>query len=604
MKSVELTKNAASVFERVSLEDQVHVCEAVAERRRFDSRLVETIARLEGGMEFLQGCDSHLDERELAAVLNFSDDGVQARCLGAVEERIPQLAARLRRTMVLPELSPAENESLRLSSEVIEGRDDCILVSLSGYIDSYNADYFTQRLKAIVSGGYVRLILDCAGLNFISSAGIGAMTTLRNELSRRDGEICIVALQQRLREVFTLLCITDFFVFCEDRAEALRCSGQPRGSAVPDTVLPAPDHRETRRHLLQLDRDASGVPLATTKLEDDDVLGYGYAGMTGTASGEYLALRRLDENHVGAIVSDVSGKGTEAVHAMMRVAALFQSFLGGWRSSEMPGSLERFAYAINDALHGGTSPTTFCAYQALVLDGHAGRCALVHAGNPLLHVFDPFRGELVRQKLRTAPSAGSFSNDLVREKTGFSVEDLAIPRGGCLFLCNDGLPESHRLLRDSFLEPIPLTQGHTRSEQFGFARMAGIVTAALTRGSYELVREDCGGTTRRDVFDFSGSEGTAEDAILALAAAEEVFRLTPVPPDARREANHGAGIAVLGLQVDRLMQRCLESYAELFSQKARTLLDAHHYGGLLQDPPHDDVVLLGLGRKPATSGMA
>jgi hypothetical protein len=88
-----------------------------------------------------------------------------------------------------------------------------------------------------------------------------------------------------------------------------------------------------------------------------------------------------------------------------------------------------------------------------------------------------------------------------------------------------------------------------------------------------------------------------EDAMLALAAVEEVFRLTPMLPGARQEAKDGSGIAVLGPEVDRLLVKCLQGYSELFSRRVRTLRDAVHYGGLLQDAPYDDVTMLGISRK-------
>ena len=590
MKSVELTKSAASVLARLSLDDQMRICDAAIEKRRFDSGLVETILRLDGGTELLQGIDSHLDERELAAVLNCADQGVQARFLGAAKKRNPQLTERLRRTMVLPELNPAENEALQLRSEVIDGCDDCILVSLAGYIDIYNTGYFTERFRAILAGGYTRLILDCAKLNFVSSSGIGAFAALRNELSHKNGEICIVAMQAPLREVFQLLCITGFFVFCSDRGEAIRWARESRTPAQP--VPEGMDNRQTRRYLIQLDAARDGTPLRSRRVENDAALGFGYVGMARGMGGDYLSLRRLDERHLGAVMSDVSGKGGEAAHGMVEVAALSQSFWGHWVPSEMPCSLEELAYAINDALYRETSSVTFAAYQVAVLDGETGGCWIVHAGSDRLRCCDPDRGELRARQLEPAAGAGIFSDSLVRQKAGFRAEQLTLRPGEWLLLCNDGLEESHRLARDARLEPIDAKRGHGR-ERFGADRVAAIVAAVMSKGRYELVRENCGGTTRRDVFDFSVRKGALEDAVLALAAVEEMFRLTPIPD--------GTRIAALPPEVDHLLSECLQGYSSVFSRRVRVLEDAVHYGGFVQDPQYDEVALLGIGRKSVST---
>jgi hypothetical protein len=127
--------------------------------------------------------------------------------------------------------------------------------------------------------------------------------------------------------------------------------------------------------------------------------------------------------------------------------------------------------------------------------------------------------------------------------------------------------------------------------------MAEVIAAVMARGRYELVREHCGGLKRTDRFDFGRCSGSVEDAVLGLAAVEEVFRLTPVSGDRQVGTHQGPGIAVVPPQVDRVLSECLVSYSELFSRRVRVLSDAVHYAGLLQEQQFDGVALLGIERK-------
>ena len=52
----------------------------------------------------------------------------------------------------------------------IESLDNCMVIFLNGYIDTYNSSFFQKRVAKVIESGYVQLVFNCASLNYVSSA--------------------------------------------------------------------------------------------------------------------------------------------------------------------------------------------------------------------------------------------------------------------------------------------------------------------------------------------------------------------------------------------------------------------------------------------------
>lgn len=89
----------------------------------------------------------------------------------------------------------------------------CLL--LSGSLDNNNSRDFrelaTLALEAVENGD--SLILDLGALEYISSAGVGALTTLLADARRRGTFLFIKNMRERVKAVFDVLGFTDFFSF-------------------------------------------------------------------------------------------------------------------------------------------------------------------------------------------------------------------------------------------------------------------------------------------------------------------------------------------------------------------------------------------------------
>ena len=57
--------------------------------------------------------------------------------------------------------------------------------------------------------------MNLAGINYVSSTGIGAFTSFLKEVNKQGGGICLMNLQSKVYEVFQLLGFTSFFTIVD-----------------------------------------------------------------------------------------------------------------------------------------------------------------------------------------------------------------------------------------------------------------------------------------------------------------------------------------------------------------------------------------------------
>lgn len=79
--------------------------------------------------------------------------------------------------------------------------DAACVVSLNGRLDALAAPALEERLAAIVERGETRVVLDCAGMAYVSSAGLRALLIGARSLQQKGGTLAIAALQPDCRAV-------------------------------------------------------------------------------------------------------------------------------------------------------------------------------------------------------------------------------------------------------------------------------------------------------------------------------------------------------------------------------------------------------------------
>jgi len=79
------------------------------------------------------------------------------------------------------------------------------VLALDGFLDAHTAPEFEKAIQDEVDAGHLQLIVDCAGLTYISSAGLGVFMGFIEELRERGGDIKICGLTPKVEQVFEIL---------------------------------------------------------------------------------------------------------------------------------------------------------------------------------------------------------------------------------------------------------------------------------------------------------------------------------------------------------------------------------------------------------------
>ena len=106
------------------------------------------------------------------------------------------------------------------------------VLSLSGYLDAYTAPQFEKAIQEEFDAGRIRIVVDCTGLTYISSAGLGVFMSFIEDVREADGDIKICAVVPTVYEVFEILGFPELFEILPTRAEALQKFSKVSGQEV------------------------------------------------------------------------------------------------------------------------------------------------------------------------------------------------------------------------------------------------------------------------------------------------------------------------------------------------------------------------------------
>jgi stage II sporulation protein AA (anti-sigma F factor antagonist) len=99
--------------------------------------------------------------------------------------------------------------------------DAALVVSPSGRIDSTTCRGLEEQLERALAGGELRIVVDFAQVDYISSAGLRVMLALARRLRDARGSLVLCALPPPVKQVFELAGFVPLFTMEPTRDAAL-----------------------------------------------------------------------------------------------------------------------------------------------------------------------------------------------------------------------------------------------------------------------------------------------------------------------------------------------------------------------------------------------
>ena len=98
---------------------------------------------------------------------------------------------------------------------------NCTTVGVSGRLDSNTSGEFERSIMALIDQGKKVLVVDCSGLEYVSSAGLRVFLMAAKRIRQVGGKVLLAALKPHVKEVFDIAGFTPIFQVYGSAAEAM-----------------------------------------------------------------------------------------------------------------------------------------------------------------------------------------------------------------------------------------------------------------------------------------------------------------------------------------------------------------------------------------------
>lgn len=100
--------------------------------------------------------------------------------------------------------------------------NDVMVLELKGRLDTTNYGVLEKKLTSLFDEQKIKIVLNCEGLDYISSSGLRVLLMFLKKANTADGKFVISHLPRNIREIFDISGFTNIFEIYETSDEALK----------------------------------------------------------------------------------------------------------------------------------------------------------------------------------------------------------------------------------------------------------------------------------------------------------------------------------------------------------------------------------------------
>ena len=104
---------------------------------------------------------------------------------------------------------------------LVTSLNDYTIVTIEGRVDTTNANEFEKSIMDVIEGGSTKIILDCSGLNYISSSGLRVFLIALKKMKASNGIYRLCNLQPVIKGIFDIAGFSSIFSIFPDLQRAL-----------------------------------------------------------------------------------------------------------------------------------------------------------------------------------------------------------------------------------------------------------------------------------------------------------------------------------------------------------------------------------------------
>jgi anti-sigma B factor antagonist len=121
-----------------------------------------------------------------------------------------------------------------MSDLTVDTRDveDVRLLYPRGFINAHTVRLFESELQRTLQDGRFKVVVDCTGLSYIASAGLGAIMGSIEEIRGHGGDLRLASLNETVRNIFEILGFNHLYRIFPSEAEAILSFRQGEGSTA------------------------------------------------------------------------------------------------------------------------------------------------------------------------------------------------------------------------------------------------------------------------------------------------------------------------------------------------------------------------------------